>query len=274
MSRRPIPLIDSKLLRRLALLSLAGCSLSTEPVAPEGSTKVLFIGSSLVDAHDMPVTLRQLAVSAGVSECYCLSIAYQDHELDDHLANGDAVRALESEEWDFVVLQQGPSAHAASRQRLVKGVSDWTKLITTRGAQTILFMPWPASDSSFYFPAVIESYRFAADSVGTILAPAGEAWLAAWEEDPALPFYGPNGYYPSEMGSYLAALVVFQRIYGRSPVGVQLPAIVNGRVQSWPITQVELLQQAAADANAAEVARKSARLNSQRIPRFTIQTSR
>jgi hypothetical protein len=262
------------LLRNIALLSLAGCSLSTDPLAPDGATKVLFIGSSLVDAHDMPVTLSQLALSGGLPQCYCISIAYQDYELDDHLANGDALRALQSEEWDFVVLQQGPSAHAESRPRLLKGASDWMKLIDAHGAQTILFLPWPARDSSFYFPAVIESYRFTADSIGVILAPAGEAWLAAWAEDPTLPFYGPNGYYPSEMGSYVAALVVFQRIYGRSPVGVQSAAIVNGRAQAWPIEQVQLLQQAAADANAAEIARSSARLNSQRSARFTIQTSR
>ena len=274
MSRRPIPRIELKRLRHVALLVFTGCSLSTEPVAPEGSTKVLFIGSSLVDSHDMPVTLRQLALSGGLPQCYCLSIAYQDYELDDHLANGDAVRALQSEEWDFVVLQQGPSAHAESRPRLLKGTDDWKKLIDARGAQTILFLPWPARDSSFYFPAVIEAYRFVADSVGAILAPAGEAWLSAWALDPTLPFYGPNGYYPSEMGSYVAALVVFQRIYGRSPVGVQSAAIVNGRAQSWPVGQVQLLQQAAADANAAEIARSSARSNSQRIARFTIQGSR
>ena len=246
---------------RLALLSLAGCSLTTDPQAPDGSTKVLFIGSSLIDAHDLPVTLRELAASAGAPECYCLSIAYQDYELDDHLANGDALRALQSEEWDFVVLQQGPSAHLESRPRLLKGAGDWMKLASARGAQTILFMPWPARDSSFYFPAVIDSYRLAADSIGAILAPAGEAWLRAWAQDATLPFYGANGYYPSEMGSYLAALVVFQRVYGRSPIGVQLPAIVNGRVQSWPNGQVQLLQQAAADANAAEVARRGARMN-------------
>ena len=106
-----------KRLRTFALLSFAGCSLSTDPVAPEGSTKVIFIGSSLVDAHDMPLTLGQLARSGGLPQCYCPSIAYQDYELDDHLANGDALRALQSEEWDFVVLQQGPSAHAQNRPR-------------------------------------------------------------------------------------------------------------------------------------------------------------
>src|SRR5262245_54999530 len=114
-----------QLLRNLVVLALLGCSLSTESVVPEGSTKVLFIGSSLIDAHDLPVTVRQLALSARQPQCYCISIAYQDYELDDHYALGDARRALESENWDFVVLQQGPSALPESRVRLLKGASDF-----------------------------------------------------------------------------------------------------------------------------------------------------
>jgi hypothetical protein len=236
-------------------LVLTGCSLSTDPVAPEGSTKVLFIGSSLVDAHDLPRTVAQLAISAGLPACYCTSVAYQDYELDDHYAGGNALLALESEDWDFVVLQQGPSALPESRARLLQGASDFAEIIAQRGAQTILYMPWPAQDRQFDFPAVIESYRTVADAVGALLAPAGEAWLLAWGRDATLQLYGPNGYYPSEMGSYLAALVIFQRIYGQSPEGVQAPAIVNGQVQPWPLSQVVLLQEAAAAANAAEAGR-------------------
>ena len=95
----------------------------------------------------------------------------------------------------------------------------------------------------------------------------------AWDEDPSLPLYGPNGYYPSEMGSYLAALVIFQRIYNVSPVGVQEAAIVNGRVQSWPPAQVRLLQEAAAAANAAENERHQRSRVSGGVPAFTIHSS-
>jgi hypothetical protein len=116
-------------------------------------------------------------------------------------------------------------------------------------------MPWPAQGRQFDFPAVRASYRFTADSLSVDLAPAGEAWLLAWAQDASLPLYGPNGYYPSQMGSYLAALVIFQRVYNRSPVGIQWPAVVNGETQLWPAAQVQLLEQAAADANAAEDAR-------------------
>jgi hypothetical protein len=244
-----------KRLRNLALLILPACSLATDPVVPEGATRVLFIGSSLVDAHNLPVTVAQLAQVAGLPQCYCVSIAYQDYELDDHYLQGDALRALEDERWDFVVLQQGPSALPESRTRLIKGTSDFAAVIRARGAEPILYMPWPAQDRQFDFPAVRASYRFTADSLSVDLAPAGEAWLLAWAQDASLPLYGPNGYYPSQMGSYLAALVIFQRVYNRSPVGIQWPAVVNGETQLWPAAQVQLLEQAAADANAAEDAR-------------------
>ena len=123
-----------KHLTRLApVLMLASCSIAREPLAPENAMKVLFIGSSLIDAHDLPVTVRLLADSRLVSPCYCISIAYQDYELDDHYATGDALRALESEDWDFVVLQQGPSALPESRTRLLKGASDFHRVIAEHG---------------------------------------------------------------------------------------------------------------------------------------------
>jgi hypothetical protein len=54
------------------------------------------------------------------------------------------------------------------------------------------------------------------------------------------------------MGTYLAALVVFQRLYNRSPVGVQDVARVLGTPMPWPTTVVRALQDAAARANATE----------------------
>ena len=61
------------------------------------------------------------------------------------------------------------------------------------------------------------------------------------------------------MGTYLAALTIFERLYNHTGIGVQTSAVVDGRVQSWPLTTVLLLQEAAAAANAAEDARVVAR---------------
>lgn len=246
-------------LRALSVFAFLACSLGTAPEAPEGSVKVLFIGNSLTYENDLPLTVSQLAISAGLAPCYCVTIAYPGFALEDHWDFRDAVRALEDEDWDFVVMQQGPSALASSRAHLVLWAGVFGDLIDENGAQSVMYGVWPQFDRSFDFPNVRDSYREAADAIGALFAPAGEAWQFAWAADSTLPLYAADDFHPSPMGTYLAALVVFERIYGRTPVGVQQTAAVGGRAQVWPIALVRLLQDAAAAANAAEDARIAAR---------------
>jgi len=52
--------------------------------------------------------------------------------------------------------------------------------------------------------------------------PAGEAWRAAWRRDSTLALYGPDAFHPSILGTYVAALVIYGGLTGRSPLG--LPA--------------------------------------------------
>jgi hypothetical protein len=242
-------------LRVIPLAALLACKLGTAPDAPEGSVKVLFIGNSLTYENDLPRTVSHLALSAGLAPCYCFAIAYPGFALEDHWDVGDAVDAIEGEEWDFVVMQQGPSALPASRENLILWAAVFDQKIDEIGAQSVMYGVWPALERAFDFPNVAESYREAADSIGALFAPAGEAWQFAWAQDSTLPLYAADDFHPSPMGTYLAALVLFERIYGRSPVGVQLSAVVNGQVQPWPEAMVRLLQEAAAAANAAEDAR-------------------
>jgi hypothetical protein len=50
------------------------------------------------------------------------------------------------------------------------------------------------------------------------------------------------------MGTYIAALTIFARIYDRSPIGVQSVARVAGLDMPWSEVTVRLLQEAAASA--------------------------
>lgn len=238
--------------RILSLVTLTACSLGTAPEAPEGSLKVLFIGNSLTYENDLPRTVAQLAQSAGLQPCYCYQIAYPNFALEDHYDFREAVNALEKEPWDFVVMQQGPSALASSRVDLIQWAGVFGGLIDDNGARAVMFGVWPESDRAFDFPNVTESYRLAAESIGGLLAPAGEAWQFAWAADSTLPLYAADAFHPSPMGTYLAALTIFERLYNHTAIGVQQAAVVDGRVQSWPVALVRLLQEAAAAANASE----------------------
>lgn len=237
----------------LPLLLAIGCTLSTEPKAPPGATRVLFVGNSLTYVNDLPRTVADLAESAGFLRCNCVQVALPNFALEDHWWYGEAPEMIEDHEWDFVVMQQGPSALPESRVNLVEWATAFGELIDAEGsAKPIMYGVWPSLARSFDFPNVRNSYRAAADAIGALFAPAGEAWQAAWLRDATLPLYSGDDFHPSEMGTYLAALVVFQRIYDRSPVGVETIAHVNGQAQSWPAHIVRLLQESAAAANAAE----------------------
>ena len=153
-------------------------------------------------------------------------------------------------DFDFVVLQQGPSA-TEGRPSLLEYSQLFANEIVAAGGRPALYMVWPSQARFFDFDGVSDSYQTAAAQVGGVLFPAGEAWRAAWAQDPALELYGADGFHPSEMGTYLAALVMFAQLAATDPR--ILPAVIPTSSGLVGITDevAALLHQAAIDANAA-----------------------
>ncbi|MEO7770411.1 MAG: hypothetical protein ABIX19_05230 [Gemmatimonadaceae bacterium] len=80
-----------------------------------------------------------------------------------------------------------------------------------------------------------------------MLLPAGPAWV----KDATLPLYGADGFHPSELGTYLVALVIHEGITGHDARQLPGRAIVAGRELSVSTTTVRLLQQVAHETVAA-----------------------
>jgi hypothetical protein len=123
------------------------------------------------------------------------------------------------------------------------------------GAVPAIYMVWPADVRSFDFDGVSQSHQMAAGQIEGYLFPAGEAWRAAWREDSSILLYGPDRFHPSRLGTYLAALVMFEQLAQKDPT--ELPPEIpypNGSVEIDP-DLAKLLQQAAVTAN-AEFARE------------------
>jgi hypothetical protein len=172
-------------------------------------------------------------------------VAGPDMALVDHWRQGDARKAIASGPWDFVALQQGPSSTTINRDSLRTLTSMFATLIANAGAKPVLFSAWPAADRRQDFPRAAESYRLAAEDVGGLYAPVANAWVDAWAREPGLQLYG-DGLHANVTGSYLAALVIYARIFAKSPVG--LPAtftLRDGRSVSFPQHLTTLLQEAA-----------------------------
>lgn len=207
-----------------------------------GELNILFVGNSLTYTHDMPTLFEgiaeaeEVAVSRGV-------VAYPGVALEDHWVRGDARNAIAGGGWDVVVLQQGPSSLPENRTNLIEWSRRFAEEIHRAGGRPALYMVWPAANRSADFDAVSESYRQAAAAVDGLLVPGGDAWRAAWQLDPSLRLYGPDGFHPSVLGSYLVALTMFEALAGRS--STRIPDLGLGI----PLETRQLLARAAHEAS-------------------------
>jgi hypothetical protein len=236
-----------------ALLLGAGCSSGPGPAAatlPGGADRVLFIGNSLTEANDLPLLVEALSIAGG-RPLQAESATLGGASLEDQWGRGTQQR-IAAGGWRFVVLQQGPSALPESRANLREWTRRFDAEIRSAGARTALYMVWPESFRREAFPDVSESYRLAAQDVGGILLPAGDAWQAAWQRQPSLALYGPDGFHPSLAGSYLAALTIYGGLTGGSPVGLpRRLTLRGGRTVEVDASAVPTLQAAAEEALAA-----------------------
>jgi len=239
----------------LCLAALIGSRVVSPASMPQGlaeTRRILFIGNSLTSANDLPARVQTLAVSVG-ERLECRAVAFPNFSLEDHWSQGDAKRAIGEGGWSIIVLQQGPSSLPESRVLLVDYTRRFAQEARRIGARTALYMVWPSRDRLQYFDDVSASYAAAAHDVGGMLLPVGEAWRAAWRRDATVNLYGPDGFHPTLLATQLAALVIYQQVTGRPPIGLGATPISPAPL--WPHlglspAQGSLLEQAAAEANA------------------------
>ncbi|HEX9166653.1 MAG TPA: hypothetical protein VF862_12145 [Gemmatimonadales bacterium] len=237
-----------KPMSHLMVMVLAACGSGStapqEPLDPE-ALNILFVGNSLTYTNDLPGVVAALVDSAGLGPVTVTSEAFPNFGLEDHWAQGGALRHLRRTGWDYVVMQQGPSA-TEGRPSLLEYAERFATPIRSAGAVPALLMVWPSSAREFDWDGVRDSYRMAAERADGIFLPAGEAWREAWARDASLLLYGIDGFHPSPLGTYLAALVVVERLTGRSAIGLarELRTREGTRI-SVPAATALLLQEAA-----------------------------
>ena len=233
----------------MATTGFGGCESPAGPFEGPG-LHVLFVGNSLTYVNNLPGTIAAIATLDGTQISY-ESIANPDFALVDHLDGGsNAVSEIQRGGWNYVILQQGPSSLPESRTMLIDGTQRFNTYIRAAGARAALYMVWPSRDRLSFFEDVRLSYKLAADTVKGIFLPAGEAWTTAWQVNPGLSFYASDDVHPSPLGTFLAALVIYERVTGRDLRN--LPSTIESFGTRFNASEetVRLLLQAAHDTNA------------------------
>jgi len=226
------------------LIGLSSCG-SDQIVGPdEEATAILFVGNSLTYTNSLPDLLGSMLGASDVGPVVVGAATYPDYGLMDHWVTGASRTQIAQGGWDVVVLQQGPSA-TTGRPSLLEYSELFATEIRAGGGVPAMYMVWPSEARSFDFDGVADSYTTAAEEVGGMLFPVGEAWRSAWRLDPGLELYGVDGFHPSAAGTYLAALVMYQQLSGQDPRTLSTNFFSLGL----PADVIETLQAAAAEAN-------------------------
>jgi hypothetical protein len=241
----------------LVLLGGVACGGATPsspaPVEIVGGHRVLFIGNSLTYTNDLPGMLTAIAKMSG-DTIVVASVTRPGYAVIDHITaptTTDALARINGARWEYVVLQQGPTSRAIDRDTLVLAAQRLDPAIRAAGGRTALYMVWPTLEDSANFDRIRLSFQTAACATNGVFWPAGEAWRAAWRADPAMALYGPDRFHPSPLGTYLAALVMYERITGKDARSLpQLWTTPNSYLSPLPAT-IRALQEAAHAANTA-----------------------
>ena len=231
-----------RLLAGIALLAMPACGAAPGPDYPAGA-RILFIGNSFTYEDSLETRVAEVLAQFGDSGVRVRTVGFPDFSLEDHWTDGTAIRALQDEHWDYVVMQQGPSSTPENQLYLATWAMKFDTLIRAAGAEPVLFEVWPSLRDTARFALVDQSYRAAADSVHGLYAPAGNAWHRLLDTDYALgaELYEVDAFHPTPMGTYLAAVVIAARIRGMQPD--HLPPVAPAL--TLPAGTVRALQQAA-----------------------------
>jgi hypothetical protein len=236
--------------RLLALVLLTAACLGQKVVSPlpAGGTHVLFIGNSITYTNDLPGTLRRIALLGG-DTIRTAESSGPNFALIDHASGAsNAVAAVKSQQWDWVILQQGPTPPGVCRDTLILATKAFDPLIKAQHGRTAVFQTWPLAGPIAWFDNISPSFVMSAAAVSGTLMPIGDAWRRALLEDPTLPLYSGDGLHPSATGTYLAALVIYDRITGHDVRTLPAVAVVAGGTISLPEAKIRLLQRAAHEA--------------------------
>lgn len=204
---------------------VSGCN--PGPV-PEEPLRILYIGNSFTFFNDMPGIFSDLAESGGY-EVDVTTLAKGGYSLADHAQDAETRTILESQKWDFVILQEKsdiPALVADREELMYPSVRQLNQTINEMGGKTILFMSWAYRDgfSEAGFPdhsamqkEVATGYFTIADELDLLVAHVGLAWQNALVGDPNLNLWMPDGKHPTPIGSFLAAAVFYALIFNDRP---------------------------------------------------------
>lgn len=215
-----------------------------EPVhfTDEHPKRILFIGNSYTHAlrSVMPALLKAQGHKTTVE-----FVTPGGAQLVKHLNTPKTVNLIKNGKWDVVIFQeqsQTPACPGRLRKLFMKSASGLHELTQENGSKMMFFNTWGylngdkrnfADDTYWQMQKRLnEGYNAAANKFDAQLAPVGNAYNELKKTNPRLwtELYQADGSHPSRTGAYLAAIVIYSRLYGVDPQKISFNGGLNESV--------------------------------------------
>src|SRR5690348_13204313 len=200
------------------------------------TTRVLFLGNSYTYFNNVPAIVSELAKAGHQCTVETRMIAPGGKTLRDHWESSASRQALDSQAWDFVVLQDqstlGINFYFEGQTRVTSDelfrpyATLWANEIRKHHATPVFYLTLARKATPLDQAALNYAYISAAKATRSLVAPVGLAWARVRQTDPSIDLYYRDGAHPSPAGSSLAACAIYAAIFAKSPVN--LPARISG----------------------------------------------
>ena len=132
---------------------------------------------------------------------------------------GDAVKAIDSDFYDTVVLQDDIPEINVDYFRLYARL--FVEEARKHGARPVLYMTWAYDRLGWItMDQIVDAHRELAKELHVDVAPVGLAWKNARSERPDIDLFSSDREHPSPDGMYLAACVMYSTLFSRDPTGL------------------------------------------------------
>jgi hypothetical protein len=207
-------------------------------VRGSAALKVLFIGNSFTARNDLPGLIAKLAAARGKTLEHRL-ISAGGASLRTHWNAGHALKAIQSGEYDHVVLQEQSTLPVKNVKCMHESVRLFDEAIKAAGARTVLYMTWARQHEPASQETIADAYASIGRELDAAVVPVGLAWQRFLGKYDRPVLHDKDQSHPTLAGSYLAACVFLAVLFRESPVGL------DGEVHGLIDKDLALLQKVA-----------------------------
>lgn len=173
--------------------------------------KVLFIGNSHTQYHDMPGMFKRLCTENGIN-VHVTVLTKGGMGLDYHMGEEQTRINIQYGGYDVVVLQH--TAHPMGNiEKMKEGalkIAGWCK---EAGSRVVLYQTWTKKGDEVAQAHMSKVYFDLGELLGADVAPVGDVWQKTRIENPELNLYYIDNAHASPEGSALAARVIFETVF-------------------------------------------------------------